>query len=114
MGRTDPLLRFRQEALAAPAPGTRAAGAWLRMLFRSGCAVIVLGAVWDVVAHLRAGVTPAGTYTWAEKVGHLVVLLGMLVVVCAVVVEAIARRASHRGQQVDKTMGTSTELNGRA
>jgi hypothetical protein len=60
--------------------------------------VIVLGAVWDVIAHLRAGPTVAGTFTWSQKAGHLVVLIGMLVVVCSVVMEAIGRRVAGAGR----------------
>ncbi|HEY9286650.1 MAG TPA: hypothetical protein VIT43_01365 [Candidatus Dormibacteraeota bacterium] len=72
---------------------------------RFGVLVIVLGTIYDTMAHLQA---PGyyGSFTPAQQTGHLIILAGMVITLAAVVLESIfpprrsqttikARRYSH-------------------
>ena len=67
---------------------------------RLGLGVIVFGVLEDLVAHGLGSAASAGGHTDAQLLGHLIVLVGMVLILLGVVVDgarqAIARRRSAR------------------
>lgn len=57
-------------------------------LARFGLLVVVLGTIYDVIAHLQA---PGyyGNFTPAQQTGHLIILAGMVITLAAVLFDAI-------------------------
>lgn len=55
---------------------------------RFGLVVIVLGGIYDMIAHLQAP-TYYGSFTPAQQAGHLIVLAGMVITLAAVLLDAI-------------------------
>jgi hypothetical protein len=75
-------------------PSTRALSqlymAWKQFppFARFGLAVVVLGTIYDVIAHLQA---PGyyGNFTPAQQSGHLIILAGMVITLAAVLFDAL-------------------------
>ena len=55
---------------------------------RFGLVVIVLGTVFDVIAHLQAPGYQAA-FTPAQQTGHLIILAGMVITLAAVLFDAL-------------------------
>lgn len=72
-----------------------------------GFAVIVVGTLADLVAHLEPGLDPAnGTMTGPQLSAHLVMFVGMVLVLMGVVVDGVrsgrrVRGSASRGRHFD-------------
>jgi len=71
------------------------------LMMRLGLLVVFLGTLFDIGAHLSAG-DPSSTLThltFAEKLGHWIVLVGMLVSLFGVVLRGYRRPTARSGGQ---------------
>lgn len=68
------------------------------LLTRIGVAILVLGGLADVVAHLEAAghADHLHDHTASELAAHLIVFVGMVVILLGVVLDGVRR--THRGQ----------------